>query len=236
MSTITLDRTVADLAVENLDRTRVFERLGLDYCCKGKVPFGEACLAQGLDPQEVAAQLAAADAAAAPTTADLLAQANAAELARNILTQHHAYLWDELPRLLELHAHVTDHHGKQQPMLVQSLILFTELQAALMSHMCSEERYLIPISEQDGTNASGELPEGLSRELAAHEHEHEEVGELLYKLRQLHNDYQAPATACRKQRALLSRLAELEQDTHLHVLKENQLLFPLLRRAGLEMV
>ena len=56
--------------------------------------------------------------------------------------------------------------------------------------------------------------------------EHDEVGELLEKLRTLTNGYQTPSDGCRSYRALYDGLAELEADTHLHVHKENNLLFP----------
>ena len=46
------------------------------------------------------------------------------------------------------------------------------------------------------------------------------------KLRALTSGYQTPANGCRSYRALYDGLAELEADTHLHVHKENNLLFP----------
>lgn len=205
MSTIALDNTVAELATQNFDK--------------------------GLNPLDVASQLEATDVAARSSNMQELGSSSIAELARNVLTQHHAYLWEELPRLLELHAHVTDHHGAQQPHLNQSLVLFTELQAALMSHMRNEEKVFIPLSELDDPAASGVLPDGLMAEVAAHELEHGRIGDLLSQLRTLHNDFNPPENACRKQRALLARLAELEADTHTHVFKENYLLFPRLREA-----
>jgi len=35
----TTDKTVRELALENPIATRVFEKLGIDYCCGGKPPF-----------------------------------------------------------------------------------------------------------------------------------------------------------------------------------------------------
>lgn len=58
------------------------------------------------------------------------------------------------------------------------------------------------------------------------EHEHIVVGELLEQLRTLTHGYQAPEGTCASTQALMAGLAELEADTHLHVHKENNHLFP----------
>ncbi len=55
---------------------------------------------------------------------------------------------------------------------------------------------------------------------------HDRAGELLARLRKLTDDYKVPADACASYRALFDGLAELEVDTHLHVHKENNVLFP----------
>jgi regulator of cell morphogenesis and NO signaling len=56
--------------------------------------------------------------------------------------------------------------------------------------------------------------------------EHDRAGELLARLRRLTDGYQVPADGCASYRALYDGLAELEADIHLHVHKENNLLFP----------
>jgi regulator of cell morphogenesis and NO signaling len=56
--------------------------------------------------------------------------------------------------------------------------------------------------------------------------EHDRAGELLATQRRLTADYVAPVDGCASYRALFAGLAELEADTHLHVHKENNVLFP----------
>ena len=56
--------------------------------------------------------------------------------------------------------------------------------------------------------------------------EHDRAGELLARLRSLTDGYVAPADGCASYRALYDGLAALEADTHLHVHKENNVLFP----------
>ena len=50
---MTITKTLADVAAISLDAVRSLENHGLDYCCGGKQPFDEACLAKGLNPESV---------------------------------------------------------------------------------------------------------------------------------------------------------------------------------------
>ena len=63
--------------------------------------------------------------------------------------------------------------------------------------------------------------------------EHDRAGELLALLRAVTDGYRVPADGCASYRSLYERLAALELDTHVHIHKENHVLFPAaLRLAG----
>ena len=64
--------------------------------------------------------------------------------------------------------------------------------------------------------------------------EHEAVGDLLAKLRRLTGGYTTPADACASYVACFAAMAEIEADTHLHIHKENNVLFPLVVRLEAE--
>ena len=56
--------------------------------------------------------------------------------------------------------------------------------------------------------------------------EHEHTGSILGTMRHLTDGYRVPDDACASYRALYEGLAALEADTHLHIHKENNALFP----------
>jgi len=58
---------------------------------------------------------------------------------------------------------------------------------------------------------------------------HESVGGLLDELNRVTSWYTTPADGCASSAACYRALAELAADTHLHVHKENNLLFPAAR-------
>ena len=54
-----LDTSVSDWVIDYPCTHKIFERLGLDYCCGGR-SLGYVCVQHDLDPQQVLAQLRAA--------------------------------------------------------------------------------------------------------------------------------------------------------------------------------
>ena len=62
--------------------------------------------------------------------------------------------------------------------------------------------------------------------------EHDRAGELLAQLRGHAGGFVLPDDACASYRALYEGLEELEADTHLHVHKENNVLFPAVGAIG----
>ncbi len=50
---VTTEKTVRELALENPAATRVFEKLGIDYCCGGNQSLEQACRAANLPVDQV---------------------------------------------------------------------------------------------------------------------------------------------------------------------------------------
>ena len=221
--------TVAALVLEQPARARVFERLGIDYCCGGNVPLAEACRSAGVDADEVIASLEA-ERSAADTEPDWTTEPIEA-LVAHILDAHHAYLKAELPPLAALVDKVARAHGDTHPELHDVQRTFAAINMELRSHMPKEEVILFPAclalaaGETTGVDLGGPI--------AVMIHEHAEVGEDLARLRSLTGGYAVPDDACNSYRSMLDRLATLEADTHQHIHEENNILFPrTLRLAG----
>ena len=64
---VSLSTPVAQLVTDRPARARIFERLGIDYCCGGDHSLAEACRKKDLDPTTVAEMLDAATDARAPS-------------------------------------------------------------------------------------------------------------------------------------------------------------------------
>ena len=58
------------------------------------------------------------------------------------------------------------------------------------------------------------------------ESEHDSAGNALAQIREITKNYDIPDYACVTFRALMNGLQELEQDLHMHIHLENNILFP----------
>lgn len=223
-STIDRNATLATLVTQQPGLAREFERRALDYCCHGDRTLADACADLDLDVDQVATELALADASDPALWADL----GPAELVDHLEATHHVYLHRELPRLAALADKVVGVHGARHPELTDVQRTYTELQADLEPHLAKEERVLFPMirelaaADEPLAFHCGSLRNPISVMLA----EHDRVGALLADLRERTDHYTAPSDACASYDALYVGLAELEADTHQHVHIENNLLFP----------
>lgn len=227
MITLNEQTTVGEWVRDNPGRSRVFEKLKIDYCCGGKVALAEVCAKRGHDTAAIMEQLLQADRGdCALADADAL---SLGELIDDIIVSHHDYLREELPRLDFMTRKVAAVHGDGEPRLVDIRNVFVPFAEEMLSHMEKEERMLFPmIRELEAAKAA--VPEfhcgSIANPINRMEQEHEEAGSALEQFRELSNDYTPPEWACNTFRALYSALAELESNMFQHVHKENNVLFP----------
>lgn len=222
---IGIEMTLGAIATSHPSLARELERRKLDYCCGGAVTLGQACREAGLDAVVVAAELASSigDEGPAPWV-----HMDVDELVAHLVETHHRYLWDELPRLQSLLDTVIEVHGDRHPELHEIAACFRAIRAEIEPHLVKEERVLFPAVEQlAAAPAAPNFGFGtIGNPISAMLRDHDELGALLSELRTSTNDYTAPADGCASYRALFDGLAQLEADTHLHVHKENNVLFP----------
>jgi regulator of cell morphogenesis and NO signaling len=212
-----LDRSLAELVLEQSSAARVLERLGLDYCCGGRRSLREACADRGLDAQTVAVFL---ERELDPVGLEVRDWLNApiADLCAHIVEEHHGRLRSELPRLSELAERTAVAHGSVRPQLLELRDELERLRAELEEHTAEEERELFPIFAAGGAPKPGQVEELL--------HEHDGTGVRLRRLRELAGDYATEQARCATHRTLLQGLHGLELDLHQHVHEENNILFP----------
>ncbi len=226
MAAIDITKTVGNLVAEQPGRSRVFEWFGIDYCCGGKKPLSEACQEKGLDPAGVSEELIRNDADSGRADTTDWSQASVSQLIENILNEHHAYLQLELPRLTQLVNKVATVHGENHPNMRRVAEVYGGLRRALEAHMKEEEEALFPALRLMTRGSFGMLADDTADLIAKMEVEHQEVGDALARINTLTGGYKMPPDGCETFRATLHALMTLETDTHTHVHKENNILFP----------
>jgi len=226
------NQTLAEIVTEDLTRSRVLERLGVDYCCGGKRTLEQACAQSSLELETVCTQLADNDTAAREDGKTDYGKLSLEELVENIIEYHHLFLRNELPNLSRLAEKVFRSHGANHTELGTLRFVLQDLASELMAHMDKEEQILFPICiSLSRAEAKGEITSqshcgSISNPIRVMEEEHDNVGKLLKKIRRITRDYAVPEDACVSYKALLARLEQLENDLHIHIHKENNILFP----------
>jgi regulator of cell morphogenesis and NO signaling len=225
-----LQTTVGELVRERPARSRVFERLQIDYCCGGKLPLAEACEKHELDPQRVLQHLQESDAQPALDEVPVV-DADAmslTDLVNHIEQTHHEYLKAELPRLDAMTQKVMEVHGSTDRRLAEVRRAFATLYEELVGHLMKEEQILFPRIRQleSDTDVTAEYCGSIANPIRQMESEHDSAGNALAILNGFTDGYQAPEWACNTYRAMLDGLAQLEWDLHQHIHKENNVLFP----------
>jgi regulator of cell morphogenesis and NO signaling len=222
-------KTVREIAVEMPHATRVFEKLGIDYCCGGLKSLEAACAAANLSIDEVTQSLEATS----PVEANQEWGSGAlGELVAHIIDTHHNYVKSEVPRIEALASKVNSVHGANHPELLRVKEVFHGLGAELASHMMKEENILFPYitrmeqSIQAGRPAARPPFGSVGNPIHMMMMEHDSAGDALRELRRITSDYTPPADGCISYQTLYRALLEFEADLHQHIHLENNILFP----------
>jgi regulator of cell morphogenesis and NO signaling len=229
---ITSQTRVGEIVVAHPETARVFEALGVDYCCGGKATLVEACASASLSVEEVLARLHQQQHAPADPEARAIVQMNVAALLDHLEQRHHTFTRSELERAERLLQKVLAAHGARHPELAEIAQTFEGLSQELAVHMQKEERILFPYLRALEAAAQARLPLGRPAFQSALNpirvmlQEHDAAGIFLQRLRELTGGYSPPADACPTFRALYASFADLERDLHQHIHLENNVLFP----------
>lgn len=231
---ITEQTTIGDLVAEDYRTATVFRDHGIDFCCNGKRSIAEACEKQDLEPGTLIKALirsvqhvseAATDFKSWPP--DLLAD--------YIEKKHHRYVTARIKEIQPLLNKVTIVHGTAHPELNEIGTLFDECALELTIHMKKEEMILFPYIRKmvaSGTSPVDAPFQTIQSPIAMMMREHNAEGERFRRISTLSHNYTPPADACNTYRVTYALLEEFEQDLHMHIHLENNILF--VRAAEME--
>lgn len=224
------DETLGQIAAKDLRKAQVFKKYGLDFCCGGKKTVKQACAEKGLDVTKVEQELQQAD--QLPSTRPLpYGDWSLDFLADYIVNTHHLYVKKNLPDIKAYAEKVTKVHGNHHTELVRIRQLVEDINTELLAHMVKEERILFPyikeleLAKNNRKSLNAAHFGTVQNPISMMEMEHENVGQNLETIRELSNNYSLPEDACASYSMLYRMLDEFEEDLHLHIHLENNILF-----------
>lgn len=224
------EETLGAMATRDLRKAQVFKKYGLDFCCGGRKTLKQACSEKGIDLTRIEKELQHVE--RQPAGQQLPYNEWGLDfLADYIVNTHHYYVKKNLPDISAYTQKVLKVHGAQHPELNKIAELVEELNVEMTTHMIKEEKVLFPYIKKLVNPAANQLDFAGSfgtvlDPINMMEMEHEVVGENMAQIRTLTNNYLLPADACTSYSLLYRLLEEFEEDLHLHVHLENNILFP----------
>ncbi len=217
------NETVGRIVTKDIRTAKVFNKYGLDFCCGGGKTVKTACEEKGIDVAELLSEIEAV-LVQSESTEDFQSMP-LDELIDHIYDNHHKYIYEHGPVTAEFINKVARVHGERHPETIEIAKLYNGLFAELQQHMMKEEQILFPAIKRM-LNESGSSGSFINGPISVMKMEHDNAGDILKKMNDLSGGYKPPADGCNTYRAAYANLEDMENDIHLHIHLENNILFP----------
>lgn len=217
--------TIGEIVANDFRAATLFKKAGIDFCCGGHKFLSDACREKGSDLAEILQNLELL------SHSDVEYATNFKEwelgfLSDYIANTHHKFVLKTLPELVYYTQKIAHVHGDHHPELLEVAELFAKINDELLQHLKNEEDVLFPAIKKAEKNASPDIKATIVSESTRMHGEHEFAGSAMDKINVLTNNYMVPADACNTYRVSLKLLEQFEDDLHIHVHLENNILYP----------
>ena len=221
---------LGDVVAQDYRAASVFKKYGIDFCCHGNRSIREASEDKGIKPNVLLNEL------------EQLAKVNDNKgtdfqswpidlLADYIEKRHHRYVENKILEIKPYLEKICQVHCDRHPELFEIKDEFNIASGELAAHMKKEEFILFPFvrkmvkSKQEGTKLSAPFFGSVENPVHLMMDEHSIEGDRFSKIEELSNHYTPPADSCNTYKVTFALLKEFEDDLHLHIHLENNILF-----------
>jgi regulator of cell morphogenesis and NO signaling len=218
------NKAVGDIVARDFRTAGIFSGAGIDFCCGGKQNLQEACLEKGMDISKLETELNSV----METPMSHAQNFNEWELdflCDYIVNTHHKFVLKKLPELAFYTQKIAGVHGGHHPELLEVSKLFEKINIELVQHLQHEEEIVFPAIKSLVRNNEADK-NVMKAEIDRLTGEHDFAGGSMDKINSLTGGYTVPSDACNTYQVSLKLLKEFEDDLHIHVHLENNILFP----------
>jgi regulator of cell morphogenesis and NO signaling len=228
---ISPDQTVGSIVANDYRTAAVLTAHGIDFCCKGGRTVDAVCRQKGIDPATLGKEIN--DVLMRDTmTSENFRTWSLSKLTDHIEKVHHGYVGTRVPVLLQYLDKLCRVHGDRHPELFAINEEFKACASAMAVHMKKEELILFPFIKQLERATGGGAPLGrplfgtVEHPVQMMMEDHDSEGERFRRIDASSKGYANPPDGCATYSTAMSMLKEFEQDLHLHIHLENNILFP----------
>ena len=225
------DQIIGELVANDYRTASVFKKYGIDFCCQGNRTINDACEAKKIDEKLVVEDLNNLMNSKADGGVDF--QSWPLDLlADYIEKKHHRYVEEKSLEIKPYLDKICRVHGERHPELLEIKEHFNATAGELAMHMKKEELILFPFikkmvkAKQENTKLDKPNFGTVENPIQMMMDEHTTEGDRFRKIEEISNNYTPPENACNTYRVTFALLNEFEQDLHMHIHLENNILFP----------
>jgi regulator of cell morphogenesis and NO signaling len=219
------DKFLGDIVTEDIRTAGLFKDLGIDFCCGGKKTLDQACKEKNIDSISLLQKIEELE-AEPKNPQQNFKEWDITFLIDYIVNIHHSFVKKALPELILYTRKIATVHGSHHPELIDVANQIEAINEAILPHIESEELSLFPAIKAAIQISDKAISEKIQSEINNMSHEHEFVGQTMDSINQLTSGYKLPEDACTTYRLAFSQLSQFEDDLHIHVHLENNILFP----------
>lgn len=220
-----IEQTIGEIVANDFRAASIFKEAGIDFCCGGNKSLTDACKEKGADESHLIQQIETL--AQTPVSGAMnFKEWEPGFLSDYIMNTHHKFVLKNLPELLFYTQKIADVHGDNHPELLEVAELFAKINEELLQHLKNEEEVLFPAIKAAEISATTQVKSTIISEVTRMQGEHEFAGGAMDRINVLTKNYLIPADACYTYRVSLKLLEQFEDDLHIHVHLENNILYP----------
>ncbi len=219
------NRKIGEIVTHDFRAAEVFKNAGIDFCCGGNQNLEEACRDKKLNISTIEMQLVGLE-ATTPDSTHNFKEWNLDFLIDYIVNTHHKTVLKLLPQLTSYTQKIADVHGANHSELIEIATLFSEINVELLQHLKAEEEILFPAIKDVLSANDSNAKEIIVSEIRRMSKEHEFAGGAMDKINVLSKNYSVPDDGCNTYQVTFKLLEQFEDDLHVHVHLENNILYP----------
>ena len=226
METLNLQTvSIGEIVANDFRTASVFKNNRIDFCCGGKKLLADTCRELGINQQKVEDEIKEVS-ITAPNPAQDYRSWSPAFLCDFIVNTHHQYVLKTLPDLVIYTQKIAQVHGGHHPELLEVASLFSQINEELLHHLHKEEEVLFPAIKHAIAHNDAASKAVIVSEINRMVGEHDFAGGAMDRINQLTEHYLLPADSCGTYQVAFKLLEQFEDDLHIHVHLENNILYP----------
>lgn len=217
--------TIGEIVANDFRAANIFMEAGIDFCCGGNKTLGDACNEKGIDPASIEVSLGKLE-LTPNSEGNNFKDWDLDLLCDYIEKKHHRFVKKNLPDLVHYTQKIASVHGTNHPELAEIADLFGQINTELLQHLKNEEEVLFPAIKEVVLNQNKGALATIKSEIERMTKEHEFAGGAMDKINELSKGYKVPADGCNTYNVTYNLLHQFEDDLHIHVHLENNILYP----------